>query len=643
MSPRSNADSPKAGAATDKAGAATDKAGAATEKAGAATEKAGAVTDKSVSVSLVRDEHGYADVGDYAVLGDGRGVALVAADGAIDWWAVPRLDSPPAFAGLLDPLRGGRVELRPTDPQAAATRRYLAHTNQLQTTFVTGHGQVVVTYSLNSGSAGPLPWSELALRVEGIAGTVQLQLVVRPGDGLRSWEPWVEADPRGPILHAGSITLGLRCSPEITMSVAHEQVTGTLAVGEGERRVIGVVAADGDPLFLCDVASIDHRIDVTTRSWREWTSQVRWRGAGREQIVRSALALKTLVITETGAVAAAATSSLPERIGGPKNWDYRFAWIRDAALTIDALAVLGVEEEVHAAVAWLLHAIRDNGPDVHVMYTLSGDLPSDVRRPPVPGYRNSTPVMVGNQAAKQVQLGVYGDLFGTVANWVFGGHALDVGSARELSDLADRCADLWRHNDAGLWELGTDRAYTSSKMNCWRALDAAARLAEAGQLTGTGQRWRGEAEVIKAWVNEHCWSETKRAYTFYAGSDELDASVLIGAQLGFDDGPRMSSTIDAIATELGAGPLVYRYTGAQREEETFLACAFWRVHALTCVGRVDEAVALMNQLQAVFNPLGLLSEMCAPGPKGLVGNLPQALSHLAFVRAAAALRDADAS
>ncbi len=179
-------------------------------------------------------------------------------------------------------------------------------------------------------------------------------------------------------------------------------------------------------------------------------------------------------------------------------------------------------------------------------------------------------------------------------------------------------------------------------MNCWRALDAAARLAEAGQLTGTGQRWRAEADVINTWVNEHCWSDTKKAYTFYAGSDELDASVLIGAQIGFDDGERMSSTIDAISSELGAGPLLYRYTGARCEEETFIACAFWRVHALTCVGRVDEARDLMDQLQVVFNPLGLMSEMSAPGGE-LVGNVPQALSHLTFIRAAAALRDAEAT
>ncbi len=352
---------------------------------------------KEVSTTQVRDDDGYAAIGDYAVLGDGRGAALVAADGAIDWWAVPRLDSPPAFAALLDPERGGSIELGPADPDATVARHYVAHTNQLQTTFTTSSGQVVMTDSLNSGSAGPLPWSELARRVEGIDGTVDLELTIRPGDGLRAWEPWAEDDPRGPILHAGKITLGVRCSPAIVLRVDHDQVSGSFTVEAGQRRLVGIVAAEADPLFMCDVDSIDHRIDITSASWRQWVSQVNWHGAGREQILRSVLALKTLVITETGATAAAATTSLPENVGGPKNWDYRFAWIRDAALTIDALAVFGVEEEVHAAVAWLLHAIRANGPDVHVMYTLGGDVPTEVRQPSVPGYRHSTPVMIATR------------------------------------------------------------------------------------------------------------------------------------------------------------------------------------------------------------------------------------------------------
>ncbi len=595
--------------------------------------------DDGRRLRAVRDGGGFADIGDYAVLGNGRGAALVALDGSIDWWAVPRLDSPPPFAALLDPQRGGRIELHPT-ADATATHRYLPDTNLVETTFTTATGQVRITDCLNSGNAGALPWSELARRVDGISGSVELRFAVIPGDGIRRWQPWTEDDDRGPVVHAGTVMMGVRCSPQIAPTTHFDRVEAVFTVAEGERRVTAVVAAGEDPLFLCDVGSIDQRIDLTAENWRRWSGQIHWDGADREQIVRSALALKTLVIARTGAVAAAATTSLPERVGGPKNWDYRFSWIRDAALTIDALAVLGLQEEVHAAVAWLLHAIHDNGPDIHVMYTLAGAIPDTVHKPDVPGYRCSQPVVIGNNAASQTQLGVYGDLFGTVAHWVFRGHLLDVGSARELSDLADRCADVWRRDDAGIWELHTQKPYTSSKMNCWRALDAAARLAEAGQLTGNGKRWRAEAEVIKDWIAQHCWSERKQAYTFYADTDELDASVLLAAEFGFDRGPKMSSTIDAVGSELGAGPLLYRYSGVHNEEETFTACAFWRVHALACVDRYDEATELLRELKSLTNPLGLMSEMAVAGTGELVGNMPQALSHLAYIRASNAVQAA---
>jgi GH15 family glucan-1,4-alpha-glucosidase len=598
------------------------------------------VTGPEVGLVSVRDADGYADLRHYGVLGDGRGTALVALDGSIDWWAAPYLDSPPAFAALLDPLDGGHVALRPADPQTTAARRYLPQTNQLETTYRTPGGEVRVIDSLNTGIAGSLPWSELARRVEGVSGKVEFELAVCPGDGMASWQPWVEDDQRGPILHAADLTMGLRCSPAITLQVEHQRVSATFDISAGERLVVALVAAKADPLYFCPIESIDDRIDLTAETSRQWCTQIQWAGPGREQIERSALALKMLVNAHTGAVAGAATTSLPECIGGPKNWDYRFSWIRDTALTIDALADLGLHEEVHAAISWLLHSIRSNGPELRIMYTLDGGVPGAVRTPPIPGYRNSVPVMLGNRAAGQTQLGVYGDLFGTVADWVFGGHVLDVASARELADLADRCADVWRHDDAGIWELTTERPYTSSKMNCWRALTAAARMAEAGHLPGTGARWRAEAAVIHAWVREHCWSAHQRAYTFYAGTDDLDASVLLAAEIGFDAGLTMSSTIDAISEELGAGPLLYRYSGAHREEATFTACAYWRIHALTCVGRREEARQLLTELDGVANPLGLMAEMSEAGTGHALGNLPQALSHLTFIRAFRALSDA---
>lgn len=597
------------------------------------------VVPEARHVSSVRDSAGYSPIGGYGVIGDGRGVALVAEDGSIDWWAAPRLDSVPAFSALLDPEHGGRIELQPVGGDVWIERRYLPQTNLLETTFTMKTGRVRVTDCLNSGNAGALPWSELARRIEGLEGSVRLAFAVSPGNGLGRWQPWSEDRERGPVLHAGELTFGVRCSAGVDLEVARAGVVAQFDVVAGQRVVLAVVAAAAEPLFLADVDSIDQRMDLTAEDWRHWSGQVRWEGPDRDRVVRSALALKLLLMSGTGAIAAAATTSLPEQVGGAKNWDYRFSWVRDAALTIDAMAVLGLQEEVHAAVAWLLRTIRAHAPAMHVMYSLDGDVPTSGRHAPVPGYRGSRPVMIGNDAVDQVQLGIYGDLFGTVADWVFAGHVLDTTSARQLADLADRCADIWRQDDSGIWELQQNRAYTSSKMNCWRALDRAAALAEGGHIGGSVRRWRNEAAAIRDWVGTHCWSERKQAYTFYAGSDDLDASVLLGAGFGFDRGPRMAATATAIQAELGSQGLLYRYTGVHQEEQAFIACSYWLVQALALVGRASDARVLMTQLDDVPGPLGLMSEMSTPGTGELVGNIPQALSHLAFIKAAAVLRD----
>jgi len=231
-----------------------------------------------VALAGLRDPDGFAPIGDYAVIGDGRGAALVASDGSVDWWAVPRLDSPPAFSGLLDPVLGGRLELRPTDPDAVCTRRYVPHTNVLETTYRTGKGVVRVTDSMNSGTAGELPWGELARRVEGVEGSVPMRLVVCPGDGMRAWEPWIEDDSRGRVLHAGTLTMGLRCSEQITLRVGPDQVEGSFTAKAGDRLMVGVVVSDDQPLFLCDVESIDGRLDLSVEAWRLRPDRCRPRG-----------------------------------------------------------------------------------------------------------------------------------------------------------------------------------------------------------------------------------------------------------------------------------------------------------------------------------------------------------------------------
>jgi GH15 family glucan-1,4-alpha-glucosidase len=299
---------------------------------------------------------------------------------------------------------------------------------------------------------------------------------------------------------------------------------------------------------------------------------------------------------------------------------------------------LGMDEEVQAVVNWLLGTIRRTSPHLHVFYALDGSVPEAQQELKAPGYRGSRPVRSGNGAAKQTQLGCFGDLFDTVLRYVRAGHLLDPGTGRMLADLADRCCDLWPTEDSGIWELEDYQHYTISKMGCWVALDRAVRLAEMGEIaTGHADRWTREAQAVKAWVDEHCWSEAKRSYTFYAGTDDLDAATLLAGRTGFDRGERLAGTVRAVRAELGRGPLLYRYTGMEKEEGAFLACTFWLVSALVALGEPAEARALMDEAVTLVNDVGLLAEQMDPETGEMLGNVPQALSHLALVNAAAAI------
>ena len=580
-------------------------------------------------------EEGFAPLGDYSGIGDGRSVALVALDGSIDWWALPDLDSPPAFAALLDPAGGGRVLLQPA-AEFTVARTYVSGANVVETVFVTEAGSVRVTDSLNTGVAGRLPWAELARRVEGLSGAVDMHWEVTPGTALGTLSPWTSADG---LLHLDSLTIGVRCDG-IGEAVRGEQdISGAFVVHEGFLGVLGVVATLREPLPLPQTADIDSRVDRTVRGWQDWSEQLEWDGPWADDVRRSALALKLLLYAPTGAIAAAATTSLPELVGGDKNWDYRYTWVRDTAYTLDAFVRLGLQEEVHASIAWLLATVERHGPRLRPFYGLDGSLPHGSTRRDVPGYRGSRPVADGNDAAEQIQLGPYGDLFQTVALCVREGHVLDLRTGRLLADLADRCCDDWQKSDAGMWELHDEQHYTLSKISCWQALDRAASLADAHQIPGDGRRWRMEAGRVRAWVEEHCWSQDRGAYTLYAGSDQLDAGVLLGARFGFDRGERMASTVDAVLSELGAGPLVHRYSGMQQEEGAFLACSFWAVEALAFTGRLDRARDLMEGVLDAIRGFGLLPEMVDVLTGDALGNLPQALSHLALINAASAVAE----
>jgi GH15 family glucan-1,4-alpha-glucosidase len=583
---------------------------------------------------------GYADLRTYAPIGDTRTVALVALDGRIDWWPIPDLDSCPTFAAILDARGGGRLELAPVEP-ARTTRRYLPGTNVLETTHVTGSGTVRVVDALNTGGAGRLPWTELARRVEGVAGRVPMRFAVAPGTCLNSASPWAQDTVHGTVLRIRDVTLAVRLLGEVETEVTDQAVHGTFRTAPGSRHLVGVTASESEPLHLSTPREVDARLDRTVEAWRRWSGQFRARGPWADDVARSALLLKLLVHGPSGSVAAAATTSLPGSLpdhgqGDGRNGDHRFAWIRDAAFTLKALVRFGIREETQAAVSWLLTAIHRGA---QARYRLDGERPAPAEFPDVPGWRGIGPVVVGNDAGGRLQLSVFGDVFDMVRLHVDHGHVLDNGTGRLLAGMADQACDAWRRRDAGPWELPRQEHYTSSKLSCWQALRCAHHLARTGQIPGDPARWASEAGRIARWVHEHCWSERRQAFVRSPGTDELDTSILLHAGSGFDVGPRMSSTIDALRAELGAGPLLYRYTGAAKEEAAFVAPSFWAVSALHAVGRTVQARILMDELVPLCNDVGVLAEMIDPADGAFLGNLPQALSHLALIGAALDLEE----
>jgi GH15 family glucan-1,4-alpha-glucosidase len=593
---------------------------------------------------------------DYAVLGDGRTLALVATDGRIDWLPTPVMHAPPMFAAVLDPGDGGFIELRPEGP-FTCSRRYRPGTPILETIFRTASGEVRVTDALNS----ELPWIELVREVEGIAGEVPMRWEVRPGTRFGTAQPWTEqprteqsgaggrpeSSPAGPVgarsaragrgylLHCGDQHLAVRPFDAGDPDLSGRSLAGRFRAEGGRRTVLALTVGDDGPIPLPSRNEVLARRKATEERWKAWPFS--YRGPWPEEVRRSALMLKLLQYRPTGAIAAAATTSLPERIGGDKNWDYRYMWVRDTAFAVDALIRLGLHAEVHAALAFLLRCARSTEPELKVFYDLDGGVPGAERELDVPGYRGSRPVRSGNGAAGQRQLGTFGHLLDAVRQYVDAGHVLDPATGRLLADLADRCCDRWAHPDAGIWELHVDRHYTQSKMGCWVALDRAVRLHEQGQIPTThADRWRRERDLIHAWVDEHCWSDARNSYTFYAGTKDLDAAALLAGPFGFDRGDRLAGTVAAIDRELSDGPLVYRYSGMREEEGAFVACSFWMVSALAILGRKEEATARMKEAVALANDVGVLSEQVAPGGRAL-GNLPQAFSHLALINAVGAL------
>ena len=491
-----------------------------------------------------------------------------------------------------------------------------------------------MTESLNSGISGRLPWCELARRIEGVSGEVEFEIVLRPSCGGSAIK---KVDhPNATIRYIGDLTTTF-CHSDAVVLVEdsdHHAVARYTAPADG-KTCIAFLVADQAPLAIPTLEQIDHRIDFSDEEWSRWSNQLTYRGPFADDFTRCALSLKFLLYSKTGAIAAAVTTGLPERIGGDKNYDYRYAWIRDAAYTIKAFLRAGILAEPIAAFGWIIRTLDEDGPEPKVVYTLNGGEVPDEHDVEVPGYRGSSPVRVGNRAKTQKQLSCYGDVLETAALFASLGHVLDPVAQRLLVRLTDQCMQRWPEKDAGIWELEDQQHYTFSKIGCWLALSKAVELVDGGHITSPNrERWAREIGRVRAWIDENCWSEHQQAYTFYAGTEKLDAALLLTTRFGFEHEGRLASTRSAIEKELAVGPHVYRHSGADKEEGTFVACSCWLVEAYAFLGEPDRAsqmlAALLDQLG---NNFGILTEQIDPVTGAALGNLPQGLSHLALLHA----------
>jgi GH15 family glucan-1,4-alpha-glucosidase len=588
-------------------------------------------------------------IGDYAAIGDGRTVALVARDGSIDWLCLPNLDSPSVFAAVLDADRGGNFALRP-EISAEVRRRYLPDTNVLETTFTTAQGVVRVTDAMSLPSAELGPTRELVRRVDGVAGRVPMRWRITPAFGYGTASPRLGRRGGVPVALAGRDALAVCSWGAGEAELDNQSIFGRFEAEESSTAVIALCGSHQEPLVLPPRQDVEARLAATTAYWRHWAENRAYDGPWREEVIRSALALKLLFHAPSGAIAAAATTSLPEEIGGERNWDYRFCWVRDSAFTLQALLQLGCPREAEAFFWWLLHASQLSHPRLQVLYRLDGSESATEHTLELDGYRGSRPVRVGNAAAAQTQLDIYGALLQTSLVYTRAGGRLDRDTGRRLAGIADLVSQIWWQPDSGIWEVRSEPAhFTQSKMMCWVALDRAVRLCAAGHIPRAhATTWRREQLAIREFIETRCWSERLGSYTRWAGSEDLDASLLLGILFGYDapDPTRLGSTVDALRHELGRGSLLARYSGEdglQGTEGAFLCCSFWLVDALARVGRREEATALMRELMAVANDVGLYAEEIDPQTSELLGNTPQGLVHLALINAAVSISQAGAA
>jgi GH15 family glucan-1,4-alpha-glucosidase len=583
---------------------------------------------------------------DYGLIGDLKTAALVGRNGSVDWLCLPRFDSASCFSALLGDERHGRWLLAPAGEVRASSRRYRPGTLVLESDFETAEGSVrVIDFMPRRGDGPP----RLMRIVEGLSGRVpmRMELTVRPD--YASIVPWLERAPDGIIATAGPDAF--RLSTALPLEVEDGTVHAEFAAVEKARERL-VLSWNLSYEETPPVEDADSALARTEAWWLDWSDRCGYRGAYRDAVLTSLIALKAMTYEPTGAVIAAPTTSLPEDIGGIRNWDYRYCWLRDSVLALEALLATGYTEEALAFRDYLLRVGTGDPRAVQIMYGISGERRlTEFELDDLPGYEESKPVRIGNAASNQFQLDVYGEVIGV---GFLGATVLGRVEERvwpRWRTAVEHVETIWREPDDGIWETrGPRRHFTHSKVMAWVVFDRAVRLAEQFQLEAPLERWRETRDEIHREVCERGYDPKRRTFTQYYRSQELDASVLNIPLVGFlpGDDERVTGTIDAIRRELGRDGFVSRYSTAQTDdglagdEGQFLACSFWLVGALALNGRMEEARSLFERLLALRNDLGLLAEEYDVKRERQVGNFPQAFSHLTLIGAATAIAAADA-
>jgi GH15 family glucan-1,4-alpha-glucosidase len=603
---------------------------------------------------LTSENASYPPIDDYALIGDCRSAGLVSRGGSLDWLCLPRFDSPSIFAALLDAENGGRFLVRPIG-KFRTERRYLANTNVLETVFRTPTGACVLRDLMSVSSeedkrAYLTPEHEVLRELEGLEGEVEVEILYDPRPDYGRVRPLLEQ--RGALglrCEVDGTSLTLRSELPLGLTDGERSASGAARIRSGERKYLSLTYSMEAPAVVPLLGEAARgRIERTVRWWQEWANRCAYEGPYRDAVVRSALALKLMTYAPSGALVAAPTTSLPEAIGGVRNWDYRYCWLRDASFTLRALFALGYREEAEAYIGWLLHATRLTWPELHVLYDVFGEAKLPERElPHLEGYAGSRPVRVGNDAQGQLQLDVYGEVINGAARFLDRGGRFDRDTSRMLDGLGRTVCRRWHEPDEGIWEGRSGRFHnTHSKVLCWVALDRLIEMHKAGYLEVSVDLFRANREEIREEIEAHGYNERIKSYTRTFDGEEMDASLLTLPLYGYVEGtnPRMRSTCARIHEKLARDGLVYRYEteiddGLPPGEGAFGICSFWAVECVAHGGNVEGATRTFEQLLAYANDVGLFAEEIDPDTGAALGNFPQAFTHIGLINAALTLAE----